>query len=231
LRPKGLLYVLSEPGSVDEVAFHDWYNHEHGPARMLLSGVPSGIRYRAVDDLHPTWMALYELPLDLLESAQYLELLANRSERERKILAGLALLDRRVYELSATLGRAAIEEPAPYLVSVESDQDLEREQLDDRGAKVQATPPHQTLLHELPGWRRTRRFELKEGSGMQSLVLHEFATQSALGTPEFARAINSQGHNEETRYQRPHHARRYELYHTFSASDFDRQATVGDPKS
>ena len=29
----GLFYVYTEPGSVDEAEFHDWYDYEHGPAR------------------------------------------------------------------------------------------------------------------------------------------------------------------------------------------------------
>jgi hypothetical protein len=31
----GLFYVDTEPGSVDEAEFHDWYDHEHGPARRI----------------------------------------------------------------------------------------------------------------------------------------------------------------------------------------------------
>ena len=29
----GLFYVYTDPGSVGEAEFHDWYDHEHGPAR------------------------------------------------------------------------------------------------------------------------------------------------------------------------------------------------------
>ena len=28
----GLFYVYTDPGTVDETEFHDWYDHEHGPA-------------------------------------------------------------------------------------------------------------------------------------------------------------------------------------------------------
>ena len=34
----GLFYVYTEPGSVDEAEFHDWYDHEHGPARLTVPG-------------------------------------------------------------------------------------------------------------------------------------------------------------------------------------------------
>ena len=31
----GLFYVYSEPGTVDEAEFHDWYDNEHGAARLI----------------------------------------------------------------------------------------------------------------------------------------------------------------------------------------------------
>ena len=27
----GLFYVYTDPGTVPEAEFHDWYDHEHGP--------------------------------------------------------------------------------------------------------------------------------------------------------------------------------------------------------
>jgi hypothetical protein len=32
----GLFYVYTDPGTVDEAEFHDWYDHEHGPARLTF---------------------------------------------------------------------------------------------------------------------------------------------------------------------------------------------------
>jgi hypothetical protein len=45
----GLFYVYTEPGSVDEAEFRDWYDHEHGPARLTVPGFGSACRYRAQD--------------------------------------------------------------------------------------------------------------------------------------------------------------------------------------
>ena len=50
----GIFYVYTEPGSVDEAEFHDWYDNEHGPARLTVPGVGSAYRYRALDDQKPT---------------------------------------------------------------------------------------------------------------------------------------------------------------------------------
>ena len=39
----GLLFVYTDPGSsgpVTEAEFHDWYDHEHGPARLRVPGLP-----------------------------------------------------------------------------------------------------------------------------------------------------------------------------------------------
>ena len=34
----GLFYVYTDPGAVNEAEFHDWYDHEHGPARLTVPG-------------------------------------------------------------------------------------------------------------------------------------------------------------------------------------------------
>ncbi len=50
----GLFYVYTEPGSVDEAEFHDWYDHEHGPARLTVPGFGRAYRYRALDEREAT---------------------------------------------------------------------------------------------------------------------------------------------------------------------------------
>ena len=95
----GLFYVYTEPGSVDEAEFHDWYDHEHGPARLAVPGFGRACRYRALDGEKPPWLALYELDRpDVIDSAEYKALSANASDRDKSVGAGLATLDRRVYE-------------------------------------------------------------------------------------------------------------------------------------
>ena len=95
----GLFYVYTDPGTVDETEFHDWYDHEHGPARLTVPGFGPAYRYRALDELKPPWLALYELDRpDVVESPEYQALGANASDRDKAVAAGLATLDRRVYE-------------------------------------------------------------------------------------------------------------------------------------
>ncbi len=95
----GLFYVYTDPGTVDEAEFHDWYDHEHGPARLTVPGFGRAYRYRALDAEKPPWLALYELDRpDVIDSPEYKALSANASDRDKSVAAGLATLDRRVYE-------------------------------------------------------------------------------------------------------------------------------------
>ena len=114
----GLFYVYTEPGTVDEAEFHDWYDHEHGPARLTVPGVGGAYRYRALDDQKPAWLALYELDgPDVIDSPEYKALGANASDRDKSVAAGLATLDRRVYEQISEDG-SPVGRPAPVILAV-----------------------------------------------------------------------------------------------------------------
>src|ERR1700730_3871844 len=94
----GLFYVYTEPGSVDEAEFHDWYDHEHGPARLKVPGFRAAYRYRAFDHPRPPCLALYELDSpDVIDSPEYKALAAEASDRDKSVSADLATLDRRIY--------------------------------------------------------------------------------------------------------------------------------------
>lgn len=54
---EGLLFVLSEPGTVPEAEVHDWYDNEHAPAWLTVPGINAGVQYRASDGRKPTWLA------------------------------------------------------------------------------------------------------------------------------------------------------------------------------
>ena len=114
----GLFYVYTDPGSVDEAEFHDWYDHEHGPARLTVPGFGRAYRYQALDGDKPPWLALYELDRpDVIETPEYKALSANASDRDKAVGAGLATLDRRVYEQIGEDGSPA-GRPAPVILAV-----------------------------------------------------------------------------------------------------------------
>jgi hypothetical protein len=147
----GLLWVLSEPGAVDEIEFHDWYDHEHVPLRTALDGVHTARRFRAIDGEAPGWGAIYDIDLDVLRRPEYTRLRERRSPREQRVVDRLATLDRRTYELVADDGEP-VEAPAVLVTtSLTVPAALEPELLSWYAEE------HVPLLHAIPGWTRTRR--------------------------------------------------------------------------
>ena len=103
----GFLAVLSEPGnqvSLDE--FHDWYDNEHIPLRLNhLPSFLSGARYRSIDGVKPSWIAVYEIDDTKTFSDQsYTVLREKRSQREEDVMGRLEVLDRRTCEVVREVG-------------------------------------------------------------------------------------------------------------------------------
>jgi hypothetical protein len=181
---EGILFVLSEPGAVEEPEFHDWYDDEHAPLRMTVPGIRTGRRYRAVDGQTPTWLAYYDLDLEVLDSPEYQSLLDNRSDRERDVLTRIGVLDRRVYELVDDQGERQAG-PAPMVVSVGVGSS-EPAELDEWYRRE-----HVPLLLAVPGWHRTRRYRLVDGDGPESLALHEVSGQAVFDTDAYRAATGT----------------------------------------
>ncbi|PWN39889.1 hypothetical protein IE81DRAFT_326062 [Ceraceosorus guamensis] len=117
------------------------------------------------------WAAIYSISSnDIFNQQRYTSLRANRSEREAKLIGRIGVLDRRIYRLvwdsaqgasASSAARPAAPEsssdaaPIVVLTSVHlasSEKAKEYEQWYDE--------EHSALLAEVPGWKRTRRFEL-----------------------------------------------------------------------
>jgi hypothetical protein len=198
----GLFYVYTDPGTVDEAEFHDWYDHEHGPARLTVPGLGPAYRYRALDELKPTWLALYELDRpDVIESPEYKALSAKASDRDKSVGAGLATLDRRVYEQISEDGSPVGRNPDPAPVILAVAMSVPEGSEDDLAAWY--TEEHIPMLLKVPGWRRIRRFRLTRaldapGPGEPGvpgvpafLSVHELAGPEALEDPGFLAAIST----------------------------------------
>ena len=98
----GLFYVYTQPGSVDEAEFHDWYDHEHGPARLTVPGFGPAYRYQALDGEKPPWLALYELDRpDVIDSPEYKALSTPWRDR---VVASALRRERRVFGLRNAIG-------------------------------------------------------------------------------------------------------------------------------
>ena len=180
---EALLFVLSEPGGVPEPTFHEWYDDEHGPARLAVPGIRIGYRYRALDDARPTWLAWYETDLETLAGARYRALREWRSPREQRIVDGLDALDRRVYKLIDDHGR--IPGPAPVVVctsfSTPDEDALHAWYLDE----------HIPMLQAIPGWWRTRRYRIVSGTGPTLLAFHELSGTHLFDTDAYRAAVST----------------------------------------
>jgi hypothetical protein len=202
----GLLFVYSDPGPVPPAEFDDWYDNEHGPARLTVPGISAGYRFRAVDDLAPRWLAYYELTAGALESASYRALATSASAREKSIMSRLATLDRRVYELISDSGApsfaaaapsaaaapaAAVLAPPAVVLAVSLSVPPGRE--DDLAAWY--TDEHIPMLLAVPGWRRIRRYRLTSGTGPAYLSLHEVVGVSVFDEDSYKAAVTTPWRN------------------------------------
>ena len=155
----GLLFVYTDVGDgpVAEAEYHDWYDHEHGPARLTVPGLTGACRYEALDDLTPRWLALYELDSpEVLDSAEYKAVVEGGSDRDKFIMSHLPTLDRRIYVQVSDDGAAGSEGPAPVILAVANSVSLAA--VDDMTAWYEQE--HIPMLLAVPGWRRIRRYRL-----------------------------------------------------------------------
>ena len=192
----GLFYVYTDPGTADETEFHDWYDHEHGPARLTVPGIGPAYRYSALDELKPAWLALYELDRpDVIESPEYKALSANASDRDKAVAAGLATLDRRVYEQMSDDGSPVGRNPDPAPVILAVAMSVPEGSENDLAAWY--TDEHIPMLLRVPGWRRIRRFRLTralDAPGTEApdfLSVHELAGPEVLEDPGFRAAVST----------------------------------------
>ena len=187
----GLFYVYTDPGTVPEADYHDWYDHEHGPRRLSVPGFLSGYRYGALDDAKPSWLVVYDLDSpEVLDSPEYKALGATATEHDKSVGAGLATLDRRIYEEISSDGVVSSDGPAPVLLSVALSVPAGAEE------DVQAwyTEEHIPMLLEVPGWGRIRRFRLirgMDGAAPEFLSVHELAGPEVLEEPGYRAAIST----------------------------------------
>jgi hypothetical protein len=189
----GLFYVYTEPGTVDEAEFHDWYDNEHGPARLTVPGFRGVLRYRALDEQKPTWLALYELDgPEVIDSPGYKALAGQASDRDKGVMAALGTLERRVFEQISEDG-SPVGRPAPVILAVS----LSVPAKSEADLAAWYTEEHIPMLLQVPGWRRIRRYRLVrglDGPGPEPssfLSLHELAGPEVLEEPGYRAAIST----------------------------------------
>jgi hypothetical protein len=188
-----LLYVYTDPGPVPEAEFNDWYDNEHVPARLRVRGFSSVQRFRALDELAPPWLAVYDIAPGTLDTPEYKALWETASEREKSIMARMKTLERRVYQQISEdrpATRPAPEPadgPPPVMMAVSMSVPAGGE--DDVAAWY--ADEHIPMLLAVPGWRRIRRYRLTAGTGPAYLSLHELDGQHVFDEDAYKAAIST----------------------------------------
>lgn len=199
------LVVFTQPtDDLPESQFHEWYDNEHIPLRKDVPGINSVTRFVQLDDLEPSWAAVYELDSeDVLKSEPYTSLASKRSELEKTVLAKLQTLERRLFILndrSHIRVREGIANDLPGPISLFVS--LQVSEGNDEELHRWYEEEHISLIMKIPGWRRTRRFILKEATtkGPEgyapierpvNLAIHEFDTADVFSTDEWRQATNT----------------------------------------
>lgn len=224
----GYFYVLSQPKSHFLDEYHEWYNSEHGPLRLKLDFFLNGYRYKSTDPADPPiWLACYDLKkISSLDEPRYTVLREKRSEREQELLNHkLNFLDRRIYSDVSSRGRNG--GPAPVVMTVaflvanelvdEMNRWYEEEHIDD--------------LSKIPGWRRSRRFQLIEGDNQKKgytelLAVHDFEKENGIDGPEHEFAKSRPWRNRILGLVERRDNKRFEFYHEFEAEDYRKPAVT-----
>ena len=199
MAPPAFLLVFSEPGKgVDEEEFTDWYNNEHIPLRFDIPAFQTWTRWRAADGKTPGWANSYDLT-SFEETLQlpYTKLAETRSEREKRIIRDLDVLERRTYEVvDASFPPPSPlwspTKPAPFVSIVSTGVKPEGEELLRKWYEEEHVP----MFAKYPGWLRSRLFVLRdwgrmgiEGETNQSpppkyLTFHEWESLDSINNPE-----------------------------------------------
>lgn len=184
---QGLLAAFMNPPADDEDGFNAWYDEEHVPNRLALPGVLGAWRYRATaPEEYPRYLALYDLQsVAVLQQADYLRLAAERSERERGMMARIPMIDRRVFDL--ILDGEAWTAAAPYLLTVAMSPA-------PGGAEdfvAWYREEHIRMLLEVPGWRRVRLFQQVEGDGPAFMAVQELESPAVFEHENYQKSIST----------------------------------------
>ncbi|KAI0685815.1 hypothetical protein C8T65DRAFT_731841 [Cerioporus squamosus] len=227
--PPGLLFVPSEVGpNLTEAEFNDWYDNAHVPLRMAIPSIRTTSRWVAVDDKRPFHLALYDLDsCEVLQRPPYSTLASTASARERDIFRRVQLLDRRTYDLiesDVVPPAAGYDEGAPGPVLITMEIEVKPELEDELNSWYREE--HVALLAKVPGWRRTRRFVLRDagpakgsdaaevtarGKKPKYLAVHEWESMASFEKAEFKLATSTQWRMKMFRSADFWHGRTYTL--------------------
>lgn len=183
-----ILFSEMTPPPGREADFNAWYDQEHIPLRMRISGFSSAQRYRDGDAQN--YLAVYEITSgDALTTPDYLKLKASPSERTRDMLASVSGFTRYLANpLQPAAQPAGVDGfiDAPVLYAVLFDVPTPRLPAFDTWYDGEHAP----MLLEDPRWLGVRRFTIFDGAPapFNRLALHYLATRDVLDSDARKRA-------------------------------------------
>ena len=176
--PPGILFVYVEPGAqVSDSEFNAWVD-EHVPLRLAIPEFQRTTLWAAADGRTPSRLGVYDVTAtSVFASDAYTSLARTLSDHEKDVMLRLAASDRRIYDaLAFPSGTPSAEPvavpasdactPGPLLLIVEHDVPAELEGELARWYAEECIP----LLARVPGWRRSRRFVLREAGPAKAVT-------------------------------------------------------------
>lgn len=182
----GMLFSQMHPPSGEEAEFHDWYNTEHIPDRMVLPGFSHAIRY-ATDAGEPRYLAVYYLDdMSVLDTPEYRTLKEQPSTRTAHMLSSVSGFTRYIADLISDTGEVPMRDAGALSVVAFAVPEADEAQFEDwyQGE-------HVDLLMQVPGWLRIRRYRVRPGfagTPFTHFALHELSDASVMDAPERERA-------------------------------------------
>lgn len=189
MQPGGVLFSEMTPDPSWEANFHDWYDTEHVPIRMLAPGFLGAQRYSRNDG--PGFLAVYDMESpETLKTNEYKRIKSEPSERTARMLRDVSGFTRYTGRLISWQQQEAISETE----MLESDvlYSVFFTVPEDRQADFNDwyTQDHVPKLLQEPHWLGVRRYAIVDGApeGYTHLALHHLASTDALKSPARAAA-------------------------------------------
>ncbi|KZV79235.1 hypothetical protein EXIGLDRAFT_846732 [Exidia glandulosa HHB12029] len=195
----GAMLVFTELGkNTNEDEYHQMYENDHCPPRMALPEFVSGVRYRSADGLSPTWMGLFSVSdVSVASSAAVQAITAKRTEREQRIAADYAALDRRLLKLTNDSSAGQSNPPVGHFALFLGFTHPDRDEV-ERWYREE----HLTMMATVPSWVRSRTWVHLGGNRTGKFVedkpfpemvaLHEWNSESAFTSEEFEAMLRTE---------------------------------------
>lgn len=181
--PAAVLISQTDPPPGREEEFERWYEDQHVPGRLELSGMTAATRARAVQG-GPAHVAIYHASgPDVFRSDEYRRLKSEPSALTADMLRSVAAFTRFVGTEIADSGHCDLPRYL-YLVTCAVPPAAQA------GFDEWYAEDHVPRLLRNPGWRRCRRYAIddSEPAGVTRAALHEIDSVAVLDSPERADA-------------------------------------------